>query len=273
MMSASAPVAPPRPPRPIFPSSRAVVIVGVLLSSFLLGGCTTLRAEIDAYLAGEPPFPGLVGSRDPASLSEEEIDRRVTFLTERLDATRTHALAWHYGWLTVNTGGAIWSSISASLDDGTDQINNAMEAGKSTIGVIYLLTDPMPGRQGGEPIRALPASTHAEKLAQLEQAERLFRQTVRRSRQRTSWLMHIGNFGLHAVTASVLLGLGAEKDAAMSFLIDSAVGEVQIWTRPWEPVRDWEEYERLVAVGLPEEPRVSWRVVPRGRGLALQIGF
>jgi hypothetical protein len=247
--------------------------VVLLLCSFLVCGCATLRGEVDAYLAGEPPFPGLVGAHDPASLTERQIDRRLDFLTARLDETRLHANAWQYGWLTINTGGAIWSSYSASRHHGTDRINDAMEAGKSVIGITYLFLDPMPGRHGADAIRALPSTTRADKLAQLEAAERLFRRTVRRSEQRFSWLMHIGNVGLHAITASVLLGLGAEKDAGMSFLIDTAVGELQIWSRPWEPVRDWEEYQRLVATDLPERPRASWRIGPTGRGLALHVGF
>jgi hypothetical protein len=238
----------------------------------LISGCT-LRREVDDYLAGEPPFPGIAGSQDPNSLTEDQIDRRLAFLTERLDGTRLHVVAWHYGWLTINTGGAIWSSVNAALDHRHGQIDHAMEAGKSTIGVIYNLTDPMPGRDGADSIRALPSSTRAEKLAQLEAAERLFRKTVRRSEQRTTWLMHLGNVGLHAITASVLLGLGEEKDAAMSFAIDSAVGEIQIWSRPWEPVGDWEEYQRLVATDLPPEPQVSWRVTPTDRGFAFGVSF
>jgi hypothetical protein len=248
-------------------------LLGVFLFSALTCGCASLRSEIDAYLAGEPPFPGLVGSRDPDSLTEDEIDRRLAFLSARLDETRIHAAAWQYSWLIINTGGAIWSGINAGLDDGNDRINNAMQAGKSLIGVSYLLTDPMPGRHGADPIRALPSTTRAEKLEQLEQAERLFRHTVRRSEERTSWLMHLGNVGLHTITASVLLGLGEEKDAAMSFVIDTAVGELQIWSRPWEPVQDWEDYKRLVATGLPESPQLSWRIAPASRGLFLLVGF
>jgi len=260
----------PHEPNGPFIGAR-VSFVALLLS--LLCGCTTLRGEVDTYLAGEPPFPGLLGTQDPSSLTEDQIDRRIAFLSERLDDTWLHANLWQYSWLTINTGGAAWSSYQASQDHRHGQVNHAMEAGKSTIGIIYLLTDPMPGRQGADPIRALPSSTREEKLVQLEQAERLFRKTVRRSQQRKMWLQHIGNYGLHAITASVLLGLGEEKDAWMSFLIDSTVGEIQIWSRPWEPVGDWKEYERFVATGMPAEPQTSWGIGPTGRGLALLVSF
>lgn len=252
---------------------HVVILLHVLFPSLLACGCATLRSEVDAYLAGPPPFPGLLGSQDPASLTEAQIDKRLAFLTSRLDDTQLHAAAWQYGWMTINSGGAVWSSFNAARHNGTDQINDAMQAGKSVIGITYLLVDPMPGRHGADPIRALPSATRAEKLAHLEEAERLFRKTVRRSEERKSLLMHIGNVGLHVITSSVLLGLGAEKDAWMTFLIDTASGEVQIWSRPWEPVGDWEEYQRLVATGLPEEPRTSWRIAPRDRGLALLIEF
>jgi len=248
-----------------------ILFVTLLLS--LLCGCASLRGEVDTYLAGEPPFPGILGSRDPSALTEAQIDRRVTFLSERLDETKLHANLWQYGWLTINVGGAAWSSYQASQDHRNGQIKHAIQGGKSTIGIIYLLTDPMPGRQGADPIRALPSNTREEKLAQLEEAERLFRKTVRRARQRKLWLTHIGNFGLHAIASSILLGIGEEKEAWMSFLIDSSVGELQIWSRPWEPEGDWEEYEHLVATDLPPEPPTRWGVGPSGRGLSLLVSF
>jgi len=64
-----------------------------------------------------------------------------------------------------------------------------------------------------------------------------------------------------------------EKEAWMSFLIDSSVGELQIWSRPWEPEGDWEEYEHLVATDLPPEPPTRWGVGPSGRGLSLLVSF
>jgi hypothetical protein len=245
-----------------------ILLIALLLP--LLGACATLRGEVDAYLAGEPPFPGILG--DPGSLAAEQIDRRVAFLSERLDDTWLHANLWQYTWLAINTGGAAWSSYQASQDHRHGQIQHAMEAGKSTIGITYLLTSPMPGLRGADPIRALPSRSREEKLVQLEAAERLFRKTVRRARQRKMWLTHIGNFGLHAIASSVLLGLGEKKDAWTSFLMDSAVGELQIWSRPWEPEGDWEEYERLVA-DLPPQPQVRWGVGATGGGLSLLVSF
>lgn len=251
------------------PSPRARILVVPLLLS-LLCGCASLRGEVDSYLAGEPPFPGILGAGEP---TEEQIDRRVTFLSERLDETKLHANIWQYGWLTINVGGAAWSSYQASQNQRNARIKPAIQGAKSTIGIIYLLTDPMPGRQGADPIRALPSTTREEKLAQLEQAERLFRKTVRRARQRKLWLTHIGNLGLHAIASSILLGIGEQKEAWMSFLIDSSVGELQIWSRPWEPEGDWEEYERLVATGLPAEPPTRWGLGPTGRGFSLLVSF
>jgi hypothetical protein len=248
------------------------MLAGVFLLP-LLCSCASMRGEVHSFLAGPPPFPGLVGNQDPSSLSEEQIDRRLAFLEQRLDDTETHAKAWQYGWLTINAGGAIVSGAQAGFDHGNDRVYDALEAGKSTIGTVYLLTSPMPGRHGAEPIRALASATRADKLAQLERAERLFRETVRRSEERSSLLMHVGNAGLNIVTGAVLLGLDEPRLAAMSFFLDTAVGEVQIWTQPWEPPKDWQDYERFVATGLPQEPRTSWHIAPTGRGLALQIDF
>src|SRR5262245_2667295 len=118
-------------------TAAAIALIALLLAT-LTNGCT-LRQEVRDYLAGPPPFPGLVGARDPDSLTESEIDRRLDFLTTRLDETRMHVLLWHYGWLTINTGGAVWSSLNASWHHGNSRIGDAMEAGKSLIGVTYIL--------------------------------------------------------------------------------------------------------------------------------------
>jgi len=218
--------------------------------------------------------PGLVGAAEPQSLSDEEIERRLAFITERLDNGRRHAAYWQYGWLAVNGGGTIVSGVQAGFDGGNDQAYDIAEAGKSLIGTVYLLVQPMPGRDGAAPIRSMPDATHADRIARLLRAEEMLRATAVRSRERTSWLMHGGNIGLNLVTGAILLGLGAPDLAAMSFFLDTAMGEVQIWTQPWQPRKDWEEYQRFVAGGQAGTPRgVSFRVAPTTRGAALLVKF
>ena len=53
----------------------------------------------------------------------------------------------------------------------------------------------------------------------------------------------------NVATASILLGLDAPGLAARSFGVDTATGELQIWSQPWEPPHDWEDYQRFIAIG------------------------
>lgn len=230
-------------------------------------------AVLDALSPAPGPPP--ISAPEAAGLADEQIDQRLTFITERLDAGRFHARFWQYGWLTVNGGGMILASAQAPFDDGNDQVFDIIEASKGLIGVLYLLVQPMPGRDGAEPIRALPDATHDDKVARLVQAESLLYATAARAEQRKSWVIHLGNLVLNLTGGAILLARGDAGLAALSAGLDTTVGEIQIWTQPWQPTSDWHEYQRLVVSGQPvaSAPPTSWRIGPRGRGLALQLAF
>jgi len=83
-------------------------------------------------------------------LSDAEIQRRLTFIEERLDDQQFHAAFWEYGWLTIVGGGGIAAATQAALEEegSTHQINNIAQAGKAMIGVTYLSLNPMPATCG-----------------------------------------------------------------------------------------------------------------------------
>lgn len=250
-------------------SWRAIAIV-LGVAGLALSGCTTVR-EFSARANATP----LADPAEAAALSDAEIDRRLEFLTARLDAGRRHAALWQYGWLGVNAVGGIAPAVQAGFDDGTDRDYDIIEASKGAIGVTYLLVAPMPGRHGADLIRAMPDATHADRAARLLEAERTLHETALRSEQRKQWLVHLGNLGLNLAGGIALFALGDPEKAGLSIGVDTAVGEVQILTQPWKPEKDWADYRAFVETGHASAVPTarSWHVVPARRGLALAVDF
>lgn len=251
-----------------------------LAAAVLLGGvsgCATLRSQTTTLMDALSPSPGAppISATAAAALPDEVIEQRLAMLVERLDAGQFGARLWQYGWLAVNGGGVILAGSQAPSDEGSDRVFDIIEASKGAIGVIYLLLQPMPGRVGSEPVRDMPDATHDDKAARLVRAEELLFAAASRAEQRESWAIHVGNLALNAIGAAVLLGYDDAGLAALSFGLDTVVGELQIWSQPVQPVLDWDDYQFFVSrlSGDAPPPPTSWHIVPNGSGLALQVRF
>jgi hypothetical protein len=242
-----------------------------------LGGCATLNDAADlARDALEPATPGVkpLDAAHAAALSDEQIEQRLAFVTRRLDANRRHAQGWQYGSFAVNAGGMAVEAAFAATEEGSDRDFAIIESGKALIGTIYVLAAPLPGRNGAEPVREMPSTTHDERAAQLAEAEAILYAANGRAHQRKGWLLHTGNVAVNAAGAVPLLAEKSYGNAALSFFLDTAVGEAEILLTPWQPETDWREYQDFVARGgLPSEPRARWQLRPNGEGLAVELDF
>lgn len=258
--------------------AAGVVVAAALLTG--TSGCAML--DKGAKLAKEAFDPGVPGPKpitaeEAARLSDEQIQQRLDFVTQRLEDNRTHAAWWYYGFLAVNVGGIVAGAATAPFaETSDDQTYDILNASLGVIGTGYLLAAPLPGRSGADPIYEKPFLTHEDRAKQLALGEEIFYGAAGRARQRTGWLMTTGNIALNAAAASILLAKESYDNAAMLFFINTAVGEAQILLTPWEPEAAWQEYQQFVASGgAPTEPQARWGLAPLagGKGLALQYEF
>lgn len=254
-------------------------VAGALVLA-LLNGCAVV--EGGKKLAHEAFDPGVHGPKplsaaEAAQLGDDEINRRLDFVTRSLDDHRTHAAWWYYGFLTVNAVGMVAGAATAAVeDDNDDQIYDILNSSLGLIGTGYMLAAPLPGRSGADPVRLMPSATHDDRAAQLAEAEDILYGAAGRAKQRTGWLLHTGNVVLNASAASVLLARESYGNAALLFFLNAAIGEAQILLTPWQPLTNWEEYQALIASGgVPPDPQVRWGVgpLPTGQGLALRAEF
>ena len=142
-----------------------------------------------AVLAGSSPLPANAAERSgPAgtSVSDAELERRLEFIGQRLDASKRHAELWYWSWMTINVGATVGLSVaSAVADDGEDRATYIPQAALAALGIADLTVfRPLEARFGAEPIRGLPDGTRALRLHKLELAEALLRSNARRAEGR-----------------------------------------------------------------------------------------
>ena len=248
-----------------------LLLCGVFLVA--MQGCSVIHKVMDPGVPGRKPLT----PEEASQLSDAQIAKRIDFVTQRLDDTRTHAAWWYWGFLAVNAGGMLAGAATAAVEeDEDDQIFDILNASLGVIGVTYLVADPLPGRSGSDPVTEMPSATHEDRAAQLATAEDVLYRAAGRAKQRTGWLLHTGNVVLNASAASVLLARESYGNAALLFFLNAAIGEAQILLTPWEPLTNWEEYREMVDNGgVPTDPHVKWGIGPMqtGQGLALHAEF
>jgi hypothetical protein len=208
---------------------------------------------------------------DRAYPSDVEIERRLDFIEERLDASQRHAQIWYWSWMTVNLGATVGLSVGSALtENGATRASFIPQAVLAALGVADLtVLRPLQARFGAEPIQGLPAATRAQRLDKLERAEALLRSNAARAEGRRSWLVHLANFGLNAAAGAATYFTGRTSDALISFGSGWAGGELYIWSEPGAPARDWQDYQRFRSRGATAGLRVS--VVPGIGRVALKL--
>lgn len=180
------------------------------------------------------------------TLSDAAIDRRLRFIEERLDSSRTHGQVWFWSWLALSGGSALGNGVAAGLtDDEDDRVNFVTSATLGAIGVGDLLFRPLEARYGASRLRGLPEATRQDKVSKLRAAEDQLRRNAARSEERLSLLYHGANLGL-ATAAGLIVGfLGNPSDGAITGATTALGGTARLLTAPWGPRQDWEDYRAL----------------------------
>lgn len=216
-------------------------------------------------------------SGDLDALSDEELERRTAFISERLDEGKLHAQVWQYGFTSGYSIGIVWGTVQAltSTDDQDEDVaNGAVTAGKAVIGTARLLFWSHPGRHGAEAVEAIDPGTREGRLARLRKAESVLRDVESRSASRWDWRRHAGNFALNGAGAAIIAGLGGKRLAVQNGVVGVVVGTLMTFSMPWRGVDDAEAYRRLIRGDVvPDDPEVSWNLYPTGAGVGLRVHF
>jgi|SRR5271157_2526168 len=211
-----------------------------------------------------------------APRTDAELDARLHFLEDRLDAGRRHAQVWYYGWLGFNTACLAYTTASATVDSARSRSFDIVNASQAAIGVADLVfVRPIPGREGADPIRGPADASHADKVARLTKGEQILVAAAQRADDRSSWTNHLGNLAFNLLGGGILLALHEDHYAAVAALSGTAVGEVYIWSEPSRAPGDLEEYLHFIADGAVARSGSGskWLLFPGGPGIALRVSF
>ena len=210
-------------------------------------------------------------TRNPSALSDAELDARIAFIEERLDAGSKHAYYWQWGWTGgYATGIALGTAQAVMTDDGENRASYISTAVRATIGTTRLLVWRHPGRNGADAIdESLYGNTRSAKERRLVKGEELLQAVSKKAKERTNWKAHAGNVGLNLVGAAFVLGFGNALDAAEDFGVGVLVGTAHIMSAPKRGIQDLEDYESRF--GMKSSKRFDWSIAPTVGGAALQV--
>jgi hypothetical protein len=201
---------------------------------------------------------------------------RLRFLETNLEDDRRYADLWWKGWTTVFVSGIVVQGARAGFEGHEGQrADLIVSAAKSGIGLARSLWSPPPARRGAAELQGISTDTPAGCAERLARAEEILRRNAEDGRsERRSWIPHLGNLGLNLAGALIVTQGFGERDGWGSAALGFAVGEVRIWSYPWQAGNALEEYEqRFPASGLPATPPTTWHFEPWGAGARVTLRY
>jgi hypothetical protein len=230
------------------------------------------------YAGPSPAQLELPTAATPLDLNDDEIEWRIGFIADRLEASRNHATIWHWSWTAVGAGAMAWQIVEAEEDSDTDDRGRAItEASKAFIGLadLYWLR-PMRARHGADELESMAQATHSQKLARLRKAEDILERNAARADDRYSWQVHAVNVILNFAGAGAIWATGGgDSEALVSAFAGIAAAELKFWTEPGQPIHDLSDYKKLtggLTMSISSAPS-EWRLVAIPGGLAVARTF
>ena len=180
---------------------------------------------------------------ETATNDDLHVDERLRFIAARLKSEAVQARTWEAGWSIVYVGGLGYGSYQlAHARNAAADTEAAVGIGKSLIGGITMGLFPLKASRGAHELDASPAADGS--LARLDLAESLLRRNAAEADLRYAWQPHVFSLLMNLVGGAAIWIAGDFKRAAQSTGIAIAVGELQIWTQPWQAKSDLREYRR-----------------------------
>ena len=238
-----------------------------------------------------------VYAQEAATLSDDQVKERLSFVENALDSAQPNAKIWWYGWLAAYSAGAAaqgglsiahWNDVKPADDSPNAPLvrdrafAQDMLVGGATaaLGVGGLLIDPFLPAYGPGWLHSLPENTLEERQAKLLKAEELLRRCAQRERDGRSLKDHLLNIGVNAAAglATVLIFNRSWTDGLLTFAAGEAVSLITIVTQPGRAIRDLKNYEvkYLGQQGAyipqaPSDSRWTFSLYPGGIRLGLRF--
>lgn len=188
--------------------------------------------------------------------SDHHLQARLAFLDESLEGPKVHARVWWWGWLSVYSAAAVVQGTRIALVDAEDEDAGAQRADlamsmiKAIGGVVATLSLPLNAMDGAEVMRRIEGDGPEVDRLRVAAGEAALAENARESRRSLWWLRHTILLAVNLAHGMIMwLGYDDLRRGAISAGLGIAVGELAIWTQPWQPRQRHPEYQ---ALGAPE---------------------
>jgi hypothetical protein len=206
-------------------------------------------------------------------LSDEDMERRLAFIEERLNEGRNRARYWQYGWSGFFAASAAFQGYKViESDDGDNELNYAVGAVKSAAGLTLMLLRPLPAVKGAASLNGMPANKPDQQEARIRAAEDLLSTNAGRAQERKSWSRHLMGIAVNLIGSAVIASFGDTDDAVISGLTGIAINQANIWSQPSRAIDDLADYQREFPA-VPETNEAAWRLTPMRGGIGITIPF
>jgi hypothetical protein len=214
---------------PIGNEARIAFAALVLLAG---SGCATLTGPAEVAM-------------DPAlERCDGESGERLRYLEPKLGGQAVYAKRWWMAWNVIHGGGIVFSGALAATEHGRgERASEAVDAVKGAIGLSENLLHPPLAKQGTAALASIDPSSPEGCARRLALAEALLYGAAEQShRERRTFLPHVANLALNLIGALVVAEGFHEGSGWGSGALGLVIGEVQIWTYPWQAERTLREY-------------------------------
>jgi hypothetical protein len=163
------------------------------------------------------------------------VDERLSFVRERLRADAHDARVWAWAWGVGFTALALGQAgLALTRDDRGERAELYIGAGKTVLGLVPVLFVPVPAVRDAPALEARLAGQGAEaRCALLPAAELMLERSADDEAFGRGWLAHAATFAVNA-GGLLIVGFGYHRwvTGAVGAVVGTAVGELQIFTRP-----------------------------------------
>jgi len=179
----------------------------------------------------------------PPSTSDYEISSRLNETAELLQAQKTGAAYWEYGWGGFNGASMLWSIAEAThAQDYKSRSTDVVQAVEGLIGVADVVLRPLPAFNANDGCTP-PTITEQDRLQCLSVKEALLTLSARRADEPFEFLPHFANFAFNLAAGGIVWSLADARHALTTFIPGMVLGEIQLWTTPQRPIEDLQRYK------------------------------
>lgn len=215
---------------------------------------------------------------------------RLRFLERRMEDHASYATWWKHGWNAFYGVGIAFETTRAVLevDHRATRANHIASASKAVVGLARGLWSTPIATQGFPTLEEAdaylaeesgevpePAETASPCRRRLEVAKAWLAESAEDSHtHRWGWIPRTVNLALNGVAAVVVAETFDYDAAYLSGAIGVAVGELRLWSYPYQAKGILEDYEYTFDADTnPAKPEPSWSIEPWTSGARFVVRF